>query len=157
LIADGGIRSSGDIAKAIAAGADAVMIGSLFAGTKESPGAIEEENGTMWKRYRGMGSLGAMRAGSRDRYFQDDPGDPEASMKKLVPEGVAARVPYRGVVGDQVYQLVGGLRASMGYCGCATIPDMQQHAQFVRIANAGLSESHVHDVAISERAPNYTR
>lgn len=158
IIADGGIRSSGDVAKAIAAGADAVMIGSLFAGTKESPGEVEEDRGRLFKRYRGMGSLGAMKAGSRDRYFQDDdPGNPEASMPKLVPEGVAARVAYRGSVNDQIYQLVGGLRASMGYCGCPTIRDMQAHARFTRITSAGLAESHVHDVKITEPPPNYWR
>jgi IMP dehydrogenase len=156
IIADGGIRSSGDVAKAIAAGADAVMIGSLFAGTKESPGEVEEDRGRLYKRYRGMGSVGAMKAGSRDRYFQDDPGDPEAAMK-LVPEGVAARVAYRGSVNDQIYQLVGGLRASMGYCGCPTIGDMQRHARFTRITSAGLAESHVHDVKITDPPPNYWR
>ncbi|MEQ1570368.1 MAG: IMP dehydrogenase [Myxococcota bacterium] len=155
LIADGGIKYSGDVAKAIAAGADAVMLGSMFAGTAETPGEVVLYQGRQYKSYRGMGSIEAMKAGSSDRYFQDDAGDPEADTRKLVPEGIVGRVPYRGPIGDVLYQLVGGLRASMGYCGCRTIPEMQRDTRFVRITNAGLRESHVHDVIVTSEAPNY--
>jgi len=157
IIADGGIKYSGDVAKAIAAGADAVMIGSLFAGTDEAPGETVLFQGRRYKAYRGMGSIEAMRAGSSDRYFQESGADdPEAVARlKLVPEGIVGRVPYKGPLADVVYQLVGGLRASMGYCGASTIGAMQRDARFVRITNAGLSESHVHDVVITEEAPNY--
>jgi IMP dehydrogenase len=155
LIADGGIKFSGDLAKAIAAGADAVMVGSLFAGTDETPGEVVLLQGRRYKAYRGMGSIEAMRAGSSDRYFQDDAGDPEADTRKLVPEGIVGRVPYKGKIAEVVYQLVGGLRASMGYCGCADLPAMHRDARFVRMTAAGLRESHVHDVIITEEAPNY--
>jgi len=156
IIADGGIKFSGDFAKAIAAGADAVMVGSLLAGTSESPGDVVLFQGRRYKAYRGMGSIEAMKAGSSDRYFQDDDAsDPEADTRKLVPEGIVGRVPYKGPVGDVVYQMVGGLRASMGYCGCPTIAAMQADSRFVRITNAGLSESHVHDVIVTAEAPNY--
>jgi IMP dehydrogenase len=148
LIADGGIKYSGDVTKAIAAGADCVMIGSLFAGTEESPGETILYQGRTFKSYRGMGSLGAMAQGSSDRYAQDPNG-------KLVPEGIEARVPYKGVLADLVFQLVGGLRSGMGYCGCATIPELQEKARFLRITSAGLRESHVHDVIITKEAPNY--
>jgi IMP dehydrogenase len=151
LIADGGIKYSGDIAKAIAAGADCVMIGSLFAGTEESPGEVFLFQGRSYKSYRGMGSLGAMARGSADRYFQAEVTD----ELKLVPEGVEGRVPYKGAVGTVIHQLVGGLRAGMGYTGNATIPDMQHKCKFRRITNAGLRESHVHDVSITKEAPNY--
>jgi IMP dehydrogenase len=147
LIADGGIKFSGDVTKAIAAGADCVMIGSLFAGTEESPGETILYQGRTFKSYRGMGSMGAMTAGS-DRYPQDNSG-------KLVPEGIEGRVPYKGLLQDLVYQLVGGLRAGMGYCGCATIGDLHERAKFVRLTVAGLRESHVHDVIITKEAPNY--
>jgi len=150
LIADGGIRYSGDIAKAIAAGADCVMIGGMFAGTEEAPGEVELYQGRSYKSYRGMGSLGAMEKGSKDRYFQD-----EADADKLVPEGIEGRVPYRGPLRSIVHQLSGGLRASMGYVGCATIEDMRTKPQFVRITSAGVRESHVHDVTITKEAPNY--
>jgi IMP dehydrogenase len=150
IIADGGIKYSGDVAKAIAAGADSVMIGSLFAGTDEAPGEIILYQGRSYKMYRGMGSIGAMRAGSGDRYFQ---GGREGS--KLVPEGIEGRVPYKGPLSDSVYQLVGGLRSAMGYVGCATIPEMRQNSRFVRISQQGLRESHVHDVIITKEAPNY--
>jgi IMP dehydrogenase len=150
LIADGGIRYSGDIAKAIAAGADCVMIGGMFAGTEEAPGEVELYQGRSYKSYRGMGSLGAMEKGSKDRYFQDD-----ADADKLVPEGIEGRVPYRGPLRSIVHQLGGGLRASMGYVGCATIEDMRTRPQFVRITTAGVRESHVHDVTITKEAPNY--
>jgi IMP dehydrogenase len=151
LIADGGIRYSGDIAKAIAAGADCVMIGGMFAGTEEAPGEVELYQGRSYKSYRGMGSLGAMEKGSKDRYFQDDEGDTD----KLVPEGIEGRVPYRGPLRSIVHQLAGGLRASMGYVGCATMDDMRSKPQFVRITTAGVRESHVHDVTITKEAPNY--
>ncbi|MEO7430778.1 MAG: IMP dehydrogenase [Dokdonella sp.] len=151
LIADGGIRYSGDIAKAIAAGADCVMIGGMFAGTEEAPGEVELYQGRSYKSYRGMGSLGAMEKGSKDRYFQDDEGDTD----KLVPEGIEGRVPYRGPLRSIVHQLGGGLRASMGYVGCATIDDMRSKPQFVKITTAGVRESHVHDVTITKEAPNY--
>ncbi len=150
LIADGGIRYSGDIGKAIAAGASTVMNGGLFAGTEESPGEVELFQGRSYKSYRGMGSLGAMEKGSKDRYFQDS-----ADADKLVPEGIEGRVPYRGPVGGIVHQLVGGLRATMGYVGCATIEEMQTRPQFVKITGAGQRESHVHDVQITKEPPNY--
>ena len=149
VIADGGVKYSGDLVKAIAAGADVIMIGSLVAGCEESPGATEIYQGRQFKVYRGMGSLGAMAQGSKDRYFQED-------NKKLVPEGVEGRVPYKGALSDTVYQLMGGLRAGMGYCGCATIGDLQQKGQFVRITGAGLKESHPHDIHITKEAPNYS-
>lgn len=155
VIADGGIKYSGDVAKAIAAGADSVMIGSLFAGTDEAPGEMVLYQGRSYKSYRGMGSVEAMRAGSSDRYFQDDEGDPESETRKLVPEGIVGRVPYKGAVGDVVYQLVGGLKAAMGYTGNASIAAMQEHARFVRMTAAGLRESHVHDVIITRESPNY--
>jgi IMP dehydrogenase len=148
LIADGGIKFSGDITKAIAAGADTVMIGSLLAGTDESPGETILYQGRTFKSYRGMGSMGAMAQGSTDRYAQD----PNA---KLVPEGIEGRVPAKGPLADLVYQLVGGLRAGMGYCGARNIRAMQENAQFLRISPAGLRESHVHDVTITKEAPNY--
>ena len=150
LIADGGIRYSGDIAKAIVAGADCVMIGGMFAGTEEAPGEVELYQGRSYKSYRGMGSLGAMEIGSKDRYFQD-----EANAEKLVPEGIEGRVPYRGPLRNIVHQLAGGLRASMGYVGCATIEEMRTKPQFVKITSAGVRESHVHDVTITKEAPNY--
>ncbi len=155
VIADGGIKFSGDVAKAIAAGADAVMIGSLFAGTDEAPGELVLYQGRSYKNYRGMGSVEAMQAGSSDRYFQDDAGDPEAETRKLVPEGIVGRVPAKGPVGDTVYQLVGGLKASMGYTGSPDIPTMKANARFVRMTAAGLRESHVHDVIITKESPNY--
>jgi IMP dehydrogenase len=151
IIADGGIKYSGDIPKAIAAGADVVMVGSLLAGTDESPGEIELYQGRAFKAYRGMGSVGAMRQGSKDRYFQRDVED----AAKLVPEGIEGRVPYKGPVSETVHQLIGGLRAGMGYCGCADIPTMQAEAKFVRVTVAGLREAHVHDVQITKEAPNY--
>jgi len=153
LIADGGIRYSGDIAKAIAAGASCVMLGSLFAGTEESPGEIELYQGRSYKSYRGMGSLGAMQQGSSDRYFQDAEGDDAA--EKLVPEGIEGRVPYKGALAAVIHQLMGGVRAAMGYCGCATIDEMRSRAEFVEITTAGMRESHVHDVQITKEAPNY--
>jgi len=151
LIADGGIKFSGDIAKAIAAGADCVMIGSLFAGTEESPGEVFLYQGRSYKSYRGMGSIGAMARGSADRYFQADVND----SLKLVPEGVEGRVPYKGPVGTVIHQMVGGLRAGMGYTGNRTIPEMQTRCTFRRITSAGLRESHVHDISITKEAPNY--
>ena len=151
IIADGGIKYSGDVAKALAAGADTVMIGSLFAGTDEAPGEIILYQGRSYKSYRGMGSIGAMKEGSKDRYFQ---GDVEAPQK-LVPEGIEGRVPYKGPLRESLYQLIGGLRASMGYVGCATIAELQTKARFVKISQAGLRESHVHDVIITKEAPNY--
>jgi len=152
LIADGGIRYSGDIAKALAAGAHTVMLGSLFAGTEESPGEIELFQGRSYKSYRGMGSLSAMQQGSSDRYFQDND---DASAEKLVPEGVEGRVPYKGSVVAVVHQLMGGLRSAMGYVGCGTVNEMQTRAAFVEISAAGIRESHVHDVQIVKEAPNY--
>lgn len=149
IIADGGIKYSGDITKAIGAGASAVMIGSLFAGTEESPGETELYQGRRFKVYRGMGSLGAMQAGSKDRYFQEN-------EKKLVPEGIEGRVPYKGPLADTVHQLVGGLRAGMGYCGSKNIHALQNDTKFIRITNAGLRESHPHDVQITKEAPNYS-
>lgn len=151
LIADGGVRFSGDIAKAIAAGAHAVMLGGLFAGTEEAPGEIELYQGRSYKSYRGMGSLGAMQQGSKDRYFQDT----EGNNDKLVPEGVEGRVPYKGSALAVVHQLLGGLRSSMGYLGCPDIPTIHAKAEFVEITSAGIRESHVHDVQITKEAPNY--
>ena len=151
LIADGGVRYSGDIAKAIAAGAHAVMLGGLFAGTEEAPGEIELYQGRSYKSYRGMGSLGAMQKGSSDRYFQDN----EANADKFVPEGIEGRVPYKGSLLAVIHQLMGGLRSSMGYLGCASIEEMHSKAEFVEITSAGVRESHVHDVQIVKEAPNY--
>ncbi len=153
LISDGGIRFSGDIAKAIAAGAHSVMIGSLLAGTDEAPGEVELYQGRSYKTYRGMGSLGAMQEGSSDRYFQEDQGNSD----KLVPEGVEGRVPYKGALVNIIHQLMGGLRASMGYTGCADLEALRTRAEFVRITNAGIRESHVHDVIVTKEAPNYQR
>ena len=154
LIADGGVRYSGDIAKAIAAGASSVMMGGMFAGTEEAPGEIVLYQGRSYKSYRGMGSIGAMQQGSADRYFQESStGNPNAD--KLVPEGIEGRVPYKGSVVSILFQQAGGLRASMGYCGCATIEDMRSTAEFVQITAAGIRESHVHDVQITKEAPNY--
>ena len=165
VIADGGIKYSGDVTKALAAGASAVMIGSLFAGTEESPGETILYQGRSFKSYRGMGSLSAMGGGSADRYSQDlETGDASTALleetdgnrlAKLVPEGIEGRVPYKGTLAAVVYQLVGGLRSGMGYCGAPTIPDLQQKSRFVRISGAGLRESHVHDVIITREAPNY--
>ena len=149
VIADGGIKYSGDIVKSIAAGADVIMIGSLFAGCEESPGDMEIYQGRNFKVYRGMGSIAAMNNGSKDRYFQQD-------TKKLVPEGVEGRVPYKGALSETVYQLLGGLRAGMGYCGAPTVPDLKENGQFVQITNAGLRESHPHDISITKEAPNYS-
>jgi IMP dehydrogenase len=153
LIADGGIRFSGDIAKALVAGAHCVMIGGLFAGTEESPGEVELYQGASYKSYRGMGSLGAMAQshGSKDRYFQDA----TEELEKLVPEGVEGRVPYKGSLVQILHQLAGGLRAAMGYTGSKTIEEMRTRPSFVRITNAGVRESHVHDVSITKEAPNY--
>jgi IMP dehydrogenase len=152
LIADGGLRYSGDVVKALAAGGHCVMIGSLVAGTEESPGDTIIFNGRKFKSYRGMGSLEAMENGSKDRYFQADTAD----KKKLVPEGIAARVPYKGTLFEVIYQLVGGLRSGMGYCGAKDIESLH-NAKFVRITNAGVLESHPHDVSITSEAPNYSR
>jgi IMP dehydrogenase len=149
IIADGGVKYSGDLPKAIAAGASVIMIGSLFAGTEESPGHKEIYQGRSYKVYRGMGSLGAMAEGSKDRYFQED-------AKKLVPEGVEGRVPFKGALSDTIYQLVGGLRAGMGYCGTHTIEDLQKNGQFIRVTAAGLRESHPHDIQITKESPNYS-
>ena len=151
VIADGGIRTSGDIAKALAAGASTVMVGSLLAGTEEAPGETFLYQGRTYKSYRGMGSVGAMARGSADRYFQQDIKD----QLKLVPEGIEGQVPFKGPVRDIVHQLVGGVKAAMGYTGSSSIPELQKRAKFVRITNAGLSESHVHDVTITREAPNY--
>ncbi|MBA4394369.1 MAG: IMP dehydrogenase, partial [Desulfobacca sp.] len=151
LIADGGIKFSGDITKALAAGSDSVMIGSLFAGTEESPGETILYQGRTYKVYRGMGSIEAMKQGSSDRYSQDD----YETDSKLVPEGIVGRVPYRGSLADTVYQLVGGLKAGMGYAGCRTLGELKAKARFIRITPAGLRESHVHDVIITKEAPNY--
>jgi IMP dehydrogenase len=151
IIADGGIKYSGDVVKALAAGAHSVMIGSLFAGTEESPGERVLYQGRSYKVYRGMGSLGAMAGGRGDRYFQGD----ERELSKLVPEGVEGRIPYKGTLSDVVYQLVGGLRAGMGYCGCPTIDTLRRDARFIRVTNAGWRESHVHDVIVTQEAPNY--
>ena len=149
VIADGGIKYSGDIVKAIAAGASSIMVGSLLAGCEESPGESEIYQGRQFKVYRGMGSLAAMEKGSKDRYFQE-------GNKKLVPEGVEGRVPYKGMVADTIYQLMGGLRSGMGYCGCATLAELQENGKFVRITAAGLRESHPHDISITKEAPNYS-
>jgi IMP dehydrogenase len=151
LIADGGIKQTGDIGKALAAGADAVMIGGLFAGVDESPGEKVLYEGRSYKLYRGMGSIEAMKAGSKDRYFQDA----EDDLQKLVPEGIEGRVPYKGPLGDMVYQMVGGLRSAMGYCGTRTIAELKAKGRFVRMSDAGLRESHPHDIAITKEAPNY--
>lgn len=151
IIADGGIKYSGDITKAVAAGADVVMLGSLFAGTDESPGEVILYQGRAYKAYRGMGSLGAMKEGSKDRYLQQE----ELEETKLVPEGIEGRVPYKGALADSVYQLVGGLRAGMGYCGCRTIKELQEKSRFIRVTSFGLREGHVHDVIITKEAPNY--
>lgn len=150
VIADGGVKYSGDLAKAISAGADVIMMGSLFAGCEESPGESEIYEGRQYKVYRGMGSIAAMEKGSKDRYFQ-------TGTKKLVPEGVEGRVPYKGVLADTIYQLIGGLRSSMGYCGTPTIPELKEKGKFVRITNAGLIESHPHDISITKEAPNYSK
>jgi IMP dehydrogenase len=157
IIADGGIRFSGDITKAMAVGANCVMIGSLFAGTDESPGEVVLYQGRSFKEYRGMGSIGAMRSGSRDRYFQDDfdLDAPGSGSEKLVPEGIEGRVPYRGTVAGMVHQLVGGLRAGMGYVGCGTIAQLHENARLIRVTPAGVREGHVHDVVITKEAPNY--
>ena len=152
VIADGGIRYSGDIVKALAAGADTIMAGSLFAGVEESPGETIILNGRKFKSYRGMGSLEAMQLGSKDRYFQDM----EEDIKKLVPEGIVAQVPYKGTLSEVVYQLIGGLRAGMGYCGAHNLAELK-NARFVRITAAGMAESHPHDVTITREAPNYSR
>jgi IMP dehydrogenase len=153
IIADGGIRFSGDIAKAIAAGADSVMLGSLFAGTEEAPGKVELFQGRSFKTYRGMGSIGAMtEREDANRYFQED-----IASDKFVPEGIEGRVPYKGLVINVINQLIGGVRQSMGYVGCRTIEEMQRDSQFVEITNAGMTESHVHDVMITKEAPNYQR
>ncbi len=149
IIADGGIKYSGDIVKALAAGANTVMLGSLLAGCEEAPGDVEIYQGRSFKVYRGMGSLAAMKKGSADRYFQD-------KNQKLVPEGVEGRVPYKGAVADTIFQLIGGIRSGMGYCGCPTIPELQARAEFVRITGAGLKESHPHDIYITKEAPNYS-
>ncbi len=149
VIADGGIKYSGDIVKALAAGGSCVMLGSMLAGTEEAPGATEIYQGRSFKVYRGMGSLGAMEHGSKDRYFQED-------AKKLVPEGVEGRVPYKGTLADTIYQMVGGLRAGMGYCGAKTIDDLRENAEFIKITGAGLAESHPHDISITKEAPNYS-
>jgi IMP dehydrogenase len=151
IIADGGIKYSGDITKALSAGAHSVMIGSLFAGTEESPGETILFQGRTYKVYRGMGSLEAMREGSKDRYFRAD----EESEKKMVPEGIVGRVPYRGPLAETVYQLVGGLKSGMGYLGCRDIRELQSQTRFIQITSAGLRESHVHDVIIIKEAPNY--
>jgi IMP dehydrogenase len=151
IVADGGIKYSGDVAKAIAAGAHTVMVGSLFAGTDEAPGEVILYQGRSYKVYRGMGSLGAMRSGSRDRYFQGEVGNDA----KLVPEGIEGRVPYRGGLSQSVYQLIGGVRAGMGYCGCRSIDELRTKARFVKVTAMGLRESHVHDVIITKEAPNY--
>ena len=153
VIADGGIRFSGDISKAIVAGADTVMLGGLFAGTQESPGEIELYQGRTYKNYRGMGSIAAMKDGSKDRYFQDDNDEKD----KLVPEGIEGRVPYKGPLSSILYQLVGGLRSSMGYIGCKNINEMHNKARFVRVTDAGVNESHVHDVSITKEPPNYQK
>jgi IMP dehydrogenase len=157
IIADGGIRYSGDITKALAVGGSSVMIGSRFAGTDESPGEVVLYQGRSFKEYRGMGSIGAMRRGSRDRYFQDEfeLGPTVDGNEKLVPEGIEGRVPHKGSVSGMIHQLIGGLRAGMGYCGCATIRALQEEAQLIRITAAGVRESHVHDVVITKEAPNY--
>lgn len=153
LISDGGIRFSGDIAKAIAAGAHSIMMGSVLAGTDEAPGEIEVYEGRTYKSYRGMGSIGALQGAAKDRYFQESNSD----RTKLVPEGIEARVPYKGAVKHIVYQLMGGLRSSMGYTGCVDIASLQNNGRFVQITSAGVRESHVHDVEIVKESPNYQR
>jgi IMP dehydrogenase len=153
VIADGGIKLSGDLAKALAAGAEVAMVGSLLAGTDESPGEVYLYNGRSYKAYRGMGSVGAMARGSADRYFQQEVKD----SLKLVPEGIEGQVPYKGPVGAVLHQLVGGLRAAMGYVGAADLAEMRERVQFIRITSAGMRESHVHDVMITREAPNYQR
>jgi IMP dehydrogenase len=155
IIADGGVKYSGDVAKALAAGAHTVMIGSLFAGTDEAPGEVILYQGRSYKQYRGMGSIGAMQAGSKDRYFQGHVGGGEAETQKLVPEGIEGRVPYKGSLSQSIYQLIGGVKASMGYTGCRTIEELRTKARFIKISSAGLRESHVHDVIITKEAPNY--
>ena len=152
IISDGGVRYSGDMAKALVAGAHAVMMGSMFAGTEEAPGEVELYQGRSYKSYRGMGSLGAMsqEQGSSDRYFQE-----ADEIEKLVPEGIEGRVPYKGALGPIIHQLLGGLRAAMGYTGCSTLEEFRTRPEFVRVTNAGMRESHVHDVAITKEAPNY--
>jgi IMP dehydrogenase len=158
VIADGGIRYSGDITKALAVGASSTMIGNLFAGTDESPGEMILYQGRSFKEYRGMGSIGAMRRGSRDRYFQDDfdlDNPASGAAEKLVPEGIEGRVAHKGSVAAMVHQLIGGLRAGMGYCGCGTLAELRRDAKLIRITPAGFRESHVHDVAITKEAPNY--
>ncbi|MBQ0096037.1 MAG: IMP dehydrogenase [Bacteroidales bacterium] len=152
MIADGGLRYSGDVVKALAAGGDCVMCGSMFAGTEQAPGEVIELDGQKFKTYRGMGSLDAMEAGSKDRYFQDK----ETQTKKLVPEGIVGRVPYKGDVSDTVYQLLGGIRSGMGYCGAATLEALK-NAKFTRVTASGMAESHPHDVTIAKKAPNYSR
>ena len=151
LIADGGIKQTGDVPKAIAAGADSIMIGGMFAGVEESPGEKVLYEGRSFKMYRGMGSIGAMKKGSKDRYFQDT----EDEIRKLVPEGIEGRVPYKGLLSDTVYQLTGGLRAAMGYCGAKNIKSLQKNAEFIKITNAGMKESHPHDIFITKESPNY--
>jgi IMP dehydrogenase len=151
LISDGGVRYSGDFAKALAAGAYAVMVGSMLAGTEEAPGDVELYQGRSYKTYRGMGSMGAMAQGSKDRYFQDT----TTEVEKLVPEGIEGRVPYKGSMAAIVHQMVGGLRASMGYTGCKSIDELRTQTRFVKITSAGVKESHVHDVTITKEAPNY--
>ncbi|MCL2867581.1 MAG: IMP dehydrogenase, partial [Clostridia bacterium] len=150
IIADGGIKFSGDMVKAIGAGAEVVMLGNLLAGVEESPGAIEIYQGRSFKVYRGMGSLGAMADGSRDRYFQED-------AQKLVPEGVEGRVPYKGILSETIYQMIGGLRSGMGYCGAASISALRSGAEFIQVTNAGLAESHPHHISITKESPNYSR
>jgi IMP dehydrogenase len=151
IVSDGGIKYSGDVVKALAAGASTVMIGSLFAGTEEAPGQVILYQGRSYKSYRGMGSLGAMQQGAKDRYFQAD----VEEVMKLVPEGIEGRVPYKGSLAMNVFQMVGGLRSGMGYVGCRSIEELRASTRFVRITSAGLRESHVHDVIITEEAPNY--
>ena len=153
VIADGGIRYTGDIVKAISAGADSVMLGSLLAGTEESPGETVIYEGRKFKTYRGMGSIDAMKAGSKDRYFQDV----EDDVQKLVPEGIVGRVDYKGTLAEVMYQFIGGLRAGMGYCGANDIVSLQENSRFVRITGSGIIESHPHDVTITREAPNYSR
>ena len=150
IIADGGVKYSGDLAKALAAGANVVMLGSLLAGGEESPGDTEVYQGRQFKVYRGMGSLGAMEHGAKDRYFQED-------AKKLVPEGVEGRVPYKGILADTIFQMVGGIRSGMGYCGAKNIDDLRKNSEFIKITGAGLAESHPHDISITKEAPNYSR
>src|SRR5207248_1936820 len=154
-ISDGGIKYSGDIVKALAAGAHTVMIGSLFAGTEEAPGEVILFQGRSYKSYRGMGSIGAMKAGSADRYFQENDETSNPNADKLVPEGIEGRVPYKGSLVTIIFQMAGGLRAAMGYCGCASVSEMHERAEFVEITSAGIRESHVHDVQITKEAPNY--